>query len=137
MLGEVTSIDLKRKCLCLDKKQEIDFDYLVVAAGATHSYFGNESWSKLAPGLKTIDDATEIRKRILLAFEEAENELDEESRRAKLTFVIVGGGPTGVELAGALRQIAVNEIQKDYRKCRYDHRQGYPCRSQPSYPKDL
>jgi NADH dehydrogenase len=115
VLGEVTSIDLKRKCLCLDKKQEIDFDYLVVAAGATHSYFGNESWSKLAPGLKTIDDATEIRKRILLAFEEAENELDEESRRAKLTFVIVGGGPTGVELAGALRQIAVNEIQKDYR----------------------
>lgn len=115
VLGEVTSIDLQRKCLCLDKTQEIDFDYLVVATGATHSYFGNESWSKLAPGLKTIDDATEIRKRILLAFEEAENELDEESRRAKLTFVIVGGGPTGVELAGALRQIAVNEIQKDYR----------------------
>ncbi len=114
VLGEVTAIDLARKCLCVDQVQEIDFDYLVVATGATHSYFGNDAWAARSPGLKTIEDATEIRKRILLAFEEAENELDDAARRAKLTFVIVGGGPTGVELAGALRQIAVQEIQKDY-----------------------
>ena len=114
VLGDVTTIDLARKCLTINNAQEIDFDYLVVATGATHSYFGKEDWGIRAPGLKTIEDALLIRKRILLAFEEAEHELDEESRRAKLTFIIVGGGPTGVELAGALRQIAVNEIQKDY-----------------------
>ncbi len=115
VLGDVKSIDLARKCLCVDGSQEIDFDYLVLATGATHSYFGQDAWMERAPGLKTIDDALHIRKRILLAFEEAENELDEASRRAKLTFIVVGGGPTGVELAGALRQIAVQEIQKDYR----------------------
>ncbi len=114
VLGEVSKIDLARKCLLLND-QEVDYDYLIVATGATHSYFGNDYWTANAPGLKTIDDALTIRKRILLAFEEAENELDEASRRAKLTFVVVGGGPTGVELAGALRQIAANEIQKDYR----------------------
>ena len=115
VLGEVTHIDLTRQCLTIDSSQEIDFDYLVVAAGATHSYFGKEEWLSNAPGLKTIEDALYIRKRILLAFEEAENELDLDAQRAKLTFIIVGGGPTGVELAGALRQIAVKEIQKDYR----------------------
>jgi NADH:ubiquinone reductase (H+-translocating) len=115
VLGDVTSIDLARNCITIDNAQEIDFDYLVVAAGATHSYFGKLDWAKFAPGLKSVDDALQIRKRILLAFEEAENELDEESRRSKLTFIIVGGGPTGVELAGALREIAVKEIQKDYR----------------------
>lgn len=114
VLGNVTQIELSRKCLTIDNSQEIDFDYLVIASGATHSYFGKEDWLSNAPGLKTIDDALYIRKRILLAFEEAENELDESAQRAKLTFVIVGGGPTGVELAGALRQIAVKEIQKDY-----------------------
>lgn len=114
VLGNVTQVELSRKCLTIDNSQEIDFDYLVIATGATHSYFGKEDWLSNAPGLKTIDDALYIRKRILLAFEEAENELDEGAQRAKLTFVIVGGGPTGVELAGALRQIAVKEIQKDY-----------------------
>ena len=114
VLGDVTHIDLPRQCLTIDTSQEIDFDYLIVAAGATHSYFGKEEWLRDAPGLKTIEDALHIRKRILLAFEEAENELDEDAQRAKLTFIIVGGGPTGVELAGALRQIAVKEIQKDY-----------------------
>jgi NADH:ubiquinone reductase (H+-translocating) len=114
VLGEVTRIDLSRNCLVVDNSQEIDFDFLVVATGATHSYFGKDDWINHAPGLKTIDDALSIRKRILLAFEEAENELDSDAQRAKLTFVVVGAGPTGVELAGALRQIAVNEIQKDY-----------------------
>lgn len=115
VLGDVSKIDLSRKCLCLDGVQEIDFDYLVVATGATHSYFGQDAWMHNAPGLKSVDDALTIRKRILLAFEEAENELDEDARRAKLTFIVVGGGPTGVELAGALREIAVAEIQKDYK----------------------
>ena len=115
VLGDVTEIDLTRQCLTIDSSQEIDFDYLIVAAGATHSYFGKQEWLRNAPGLKTIEDALHIRMRILLAFEEAENELDVEAQRAKLTFIIVGGGPTGVELAGALRQIAVKEIQKDYR----------------------
>ena len=114
VLGNVSQIELSRKCLTVDNSQEIDYDYLVVATGATHSYFGKDDWLSNAPGLKTIDDALYIRKRILLAFEEAENELDASAQRAKLTFVIVGGGPTGVELAGALRQIAVKEIQKDY-----------------------
>src|SRR5690606_36673468 len=92
----------------------ISFDYLIVAVGATHSYFGNDHWHAIAPGLKTIDDATEIRRRVLLAFEEAEHEKDEESRRADLTFVVVGGGPTGVELAGALREIAAQDIARDF-----------------------
>ncbi len=114
VLGNVTQIELSRKCLTIDNCQEIDFDYLIVATGAMHSYFGKDDWLSNAPGLKTIDDALYIRKRILLAFEEAENEIDASAQRAKLTFVVVGGGPTGVELAGALRQIAVKEIQKDY-----------------------
>ena len=115
VMAEVDRIDLDRKCIHAQGVDQ-DYDYLVVATGSTHSYFGKEDqWSKIAPGLKTVDDAISIRKRILTAFEEAENELDEASRRAKLTFVIVGGGPTGVELAGAVREIAVNDIQKDFR----------------------
>lgn len=90
------------------------FDYLVLAAGATHSYFGHDEWRSEAPGLKSIEDAIEIRKRILLAFEEAEYEPNDASRRAKLTFVIVGGGPTGVELAGVLKEIAVDTIKDDF-----------------------
>ena len=114
VLAEVQAIDLARNCVRTDG-MEVDYDYLVVAAGATHSYFGRDDWAPLAPGLKSIEDAIEIRKRILLAYEEAEHELDEASRRAKLTFVVVGGGPTGVELAGSLREIAAEQIQKDYR----------------------
>ena len=114
VLGEVSSIDLDKKLITVQGTTQ-DYDYLVIATGSTHSYFGKDEWAKTAIGLKSIDDATDIRKRILIAFEEAENELDEASRRAKLTFVIVGGGPTGVELAGALREIAVQGIQKDFR----------------------
>ncbi|WZP00755.1 NAD(P)/FAD-dependent oxidoreductase [Isosphaeraceae bacterium EP7] len=94
---------------------EVEYDWLILAAGATHSYFGNRQWEEFAPGLKTLEDATEIRKRILLAFESAEYEGSEEERRAALTFAIVGGGPTGVELAGAIKEIAAQSIPADFR----------------------
>jgi NADH dehydrogenase len=113
-LGEVEHIDLAKSEIIGDDAAVI-YDYLVVAVGSTHSYFGHPEWSKIAPGLKTVDDATQIRRRLLLAFEEAELEQDPESRRAKLTFVVVGGGPTGVEMAGALREIAAKDIQRDFR----------------------
>lgn len=113
-MGEVKEIDLLSKKVKL-RENESSFDYLVIAAGATHSYFGKDEWEYEAPGLKTVDDATEIRKRILAAFEEAEYEGDESSRKAKLTFIIVGGGPTGVELAGALKEIAADTIPFDFR----------------------
>ena len=115
LLAEVTGIDLEgRKVLAGDAA--IAFDWLILAAGAVNDYFGHDDWAKHAPGLKTIDDALEIRRRVLLAFEEAELEEDEEERRAKLTFVVIGGGPTGVEMAGALREIAAMTIPHDFRR---------------------
>src|SRR5206468_7460459 len=97
VLGEATAVDLAgRKVILADG--EIPYDYLVVATGATHSYFGHDDWARFAPGLKTIEDALEIRRRILLAFEAAEREEDPARRSAWLTFVVIGGGPTGVEL---------------------------------------
>jgi len=95
--------------------QNLRYDYLVLAAGATHSYFGNDQWAKYAPGLKTLDDATEIRRRFLLAFEAAEVECDPEARKALLTFVVVGGGPTGCEMAGAMAEVA-RSIPDDFRE---------------------
>lgn len=94
---------------------EIRYDYLILAAGAGHSYFGHAEWQPLAPGLKTIEDALEVRRRVLSAFERAEREPDEARRRALLTFVIVGGGPTGVELAGAIGEMACKEMVRDFR----------------------
>jgi NADH dehydrogenase len=96
----------------------IAYDYLIVTTGATHAYFGHPEWSDRAPGLKTLDDALEIRRRVLLAFEAAERETDESARRRLLTFVIVGGGPTGVELAGALAEIARQTLRQDFRSIR-------------------
>jgi NADH dehydrogenase len=93
----------------------VSYDYLVLAAGATHAYFGHDDWAAIAPGLKSLEDATELRRRILLAFESAEYEGSEDARRAVLTFGLVGGGPTGVELAGAIKEIAGHTIPKDYR----------------------
>jgi NADH dehydrogenase len=113
-LEEATKIDLLNKRVIMTD-EECSYDYLVIAAGARHSYFGNDEWQQWAPGLKSIDDATEIRKKVLIAFEEAEYEADEVARKAKLTFVIVGGGPTGVELAGALMEIAAKTIPDDFR----------------------
>lgn len=117
LLAEVSGFDLaNRKVLLTDG--EVPFDTLIVAAGAKHHYFGNDSWAPFAPGLKTIEDATEIRSRVLLAFEAAEREADQEKRRALLTFVIVGGGPTGVELAGTLGEIAQDTLREDFRNFR-------------------
>ncbi len=114
-MGEVTQIDLDRKRVVCPQLGTVPYDYLVLAAGATHAYFGHDEWEQNAPGLKSIDDALEIRRRTLLAFEAAELEQDDEARRAALTFVVVGGGPTGIELAGALREIAANSIPDDFR----------------------
>jgi len=115
VLGEVESVDLARRFVLVGE-DEVPYDWLVLAPGVTHAYFGNDHWARRAPGLKTIDDALEIRRRMLLAFEGAELEDDLEAREAKLTFVIVGGGPTGVELAGALREIAAQTIPRDFRR---------------------
>src|SRR5690606_15595472 len=114
VLAEVTGVDLQRRRLYVGEGW-VEYDWLVLAAGATHSYFGHPEWERHAPGLKTIEDATEIRRRILLAFEAAEYEADEDARRAALTFAIVGGGPTGVELAGAIKEIAAQTIPRDFR----------------------
>jgi len=118
LLSSVTGVDLTRRTLTLDSPagEIVEYDHLVLATGVTHSYFGHEAWSTDAPGLKTIDDALEIRRRFLLAFEAAEREPDAQKRRAMLTFVIVGAGPTGVELAGAIVEIARTVIPGDFRR---------------------
>src|SRR4051812_14697473 len=104
ILGDATEIDVNHRSVSLSDGAKLSYDYLAVATGATHSYFGHPEWEAHAPGLKTIDDALEIRRRILFAFEAAERETDAAVQQAWLTFVIVGGGPTGVELAGALSE---------------------------------
>jgi NADH dehydrogenase len=113
LLGEVTAIDLAAKKVRL-RNDEIQYDYVIIATGSTHSYFGHDDWAKHAPGLKTIEDALEIRKRILFAFEAAEREADPEKRKEWLTFVVVGGGATGVELAGALAEISRLSLAHDF-----------------------
>lgn len=114
ILARLDSVDLQRR-LAVFPGGAIAYDYLVLATGAAHSYFGHDDWATLAPGLKTVDDALEIRRRVLLAYEAAEWEADTAARQAKLTFVVVGGGPTGVELAGALKEIAAQTIPRDFR----------------------
>ena len=114
LLGEVVDFDIANRRVIL-ADGERPYDDLVVATGATHHYFGHDEWAPLAPGLKTVENATGIRSRILLAFEEAEREPDPERRRAWLTFVIAGGGPTGVELAGELGEIANDTLRHDFR----------------------
>ena len=114
ILGEVSAIDVDRKVVKMNDG-EIAYDYLIVATGATHSYFNHPDWERNAPGLKTIEDALEIRRRVLLAFEAAEKETNADAQQAWLTFVIIGGGPTGVELAGALSEIARHTMMRDFR----------------------
>ena len=114
VLAEVKSIDVEKRRLHAGGGHVV-YDYLILAAGATHAYFGHDEWADIAPGLKSIEDATQLRRRILLAYESAEYEGSEEARRAALTFAIVGGGPTGVELAGAIKEIAGNTLPEDYK----------------------
>ncbi len=114
ILAEVESIDVNAKKVRV-VVEELDYDYLIVATGARHSYFGHPEWEKLAPGLKSLEDAVEIRRRILLAFEYAERISDEAARKAAMTFVVIGGGPTGVEMAGAIAEIARYTLAKDFR----------------------
>jgi NADH dehydrogenase len=114
MLAEVTGIDLKRRQVIADGRR-IGYDYLIVATGARHAYFGHDDWAPYAPGLKTIDDATAVRRRILLAFEQAEASDDAEERKRLMTFVVIGGGPTGVEMAGAIAELAKRALAADFR----------------------
>src|SRR5438477_539812 len=140
ILGDVKAIDVDRRIVKLTDG-EIAYDYLIVATGATHSYFNHPEWAHDAPGLKTIEDALEIRRRVLLAFEAAERETDRDAQQAWLTFVIVGGGPTGVELAGALSEIARHTMLQDFRtinpsSARVVLLEGKD-RVLPTYPPDL
>jgi NADH dehydrogenase len=114
LLADVVRIDASRKAVVL-ADGEIAYDYVIVATGATHAYLGHDEWRKAAPGLKTLEDALDIRRRVLLAFERAERETDPARRCALLTFVVIGGGPTGVEMAGALSEISRESLARDFR----------------------
>ena len=114
LMAEATGVDVDKRMLATSLGP-IDYDYLIVATGATHAYFGNDEWAELAPGLKTVEDALDIRRRILLAFERAEVSEDLDDQRQHMTFVVVGAGPTGVELAGAIQEIATQTLRGQYR----------------------
>src|SRR5258706_6892817 len=140
LLGDVVAVDLANKKVRLEHGA-VSYDFLIVATGATHSYFGHGEWAENAPGLKSIEDALEIRRRVLFAFEAAGREPDPELRKQWLTFVVVGGGPTGVELAGALAEIARKSLAHDFHH--FDPTQpkivlvGGQKRVLTSYPEDL
>jgi len=146
LLAEVTGFDLGRRVVQTtdqsnDETQEIPYDYLIVAAGASHAYFGHEEWEPFAPGLKTIEDALEIRRRVLLAFELAERRAARGEGSDPLNFVVVGGGPTGVELAGTLAEICRHALANDFRaidprRARIHLIEGGP-NVLPAYPEDL
>lgn len=132
MMGSVARIDKEKKIVHLECGMQIGFDYLIVAPGARHSYFGNDHWEELAPGLKTIQDATKIRERILMAFEEAERAPNFSEAAKCLCFAIIGAGPTGVELAGSMAEIAFKSLKHNFRKIRPDQAkiyliEGAPC----------
>jgi NADH:ubiquinone reductase (H+-translocating) len=141
LLGEAVDLDIDNKSVILNDGQTVEYDSLIVATGSTDSYFGHDDWRRNAPSLKTIEEATDIRGRILFAFEAAEREPDPEKQREWLTFAIVGGGPTGVELAGALAEIAHDTLRHDFRSIRPEEArifliEGAP-RVLPTYPEDL
>jgi NADH dehydrogenase len=115
LLGDVVDFDIEERSVLLGDGARIPYDYLVVATGLQNHYFGNEEWAEKAPGLKSLEDATEIRRRILLAFERAEREQDPAARCALLTFAVIGGGPTGVELAGTVAELARDTLRHDFR----------------------
>ena len=140
LLGEVTGVERERHVVAMGDR-EVPYDFLVLATGATHAYFGNDGWAEHAPGLKSIDDATEIRRRLLIAFERAEMENDPEERERLLTIVIVGGGPTGVEMAGAVAELARKALAADFRTIDPRHTrvlliEAGP-RLLPTFPEDL
>jgi NADH dehydrogenase len=142
LLAEVGSIDVERRVVIVDhSEREVSYDYLIVAPGSRHAYFGHDEWETLAPGLKAIEDAAEMRRRFLLAFERAEKANDEAERDAYMTFVVVGGGPTGVELSGAMSPIALKALYPDFRNI--DTRRTRVilieggARVLPSFPEDL
>jgi NADH dehydrogenase len=140
LLADARGIDVASRRVLLDRDYQ-PYDYLIVATGSAHAYFGHPEWASRAPGLKTLDDALEIRRQILLAFEAAERETDPEAQRRLLTFVIVGGGPTGVELAGALAEIARRTLRQDFRSIRPESArivlvEGSPC-VLPTFPERL
>jgi NADH:ubiquinone reductase (H+-translocating) len=114
ILAEVKSVDVDERKIKTDDT-EMGYDFLILATGARHSYFGHDEWEKMAPGLKSLEDAIELRRRLLMAFEFAEKIPDETARKAAMTFVIIGGGPTGVEMAGAIAEISRHELARDFR----------------------
>jgi NADH:quinone reductase (non-electrogenic) len=115
VLDEVVGVDAAERMVELGSGASLDYDWLILATGARHSYFGRDEWAANAPGLKSIEDATAIRRKILLALERAETETDPEKRRALLTFVVIGAGPTGIEMAGAIAELARRAVSKDFR----------------------
>ena len=141
LMDEAVGFDTVQQRVKLKSGSELEFDYLVVATGSTHSYFGKDEWAAIAPGLKTVEDATEIRRRVLLAFELAEREMLESGTHPSLNFVIVGGGPTGVELAGAISDIAKLYMKMDFRHIDPSMAQVLILEGSPAilgvYPKDL
>jgi len=141
IMGTVCRIDKENKKIHLECGMEFDFDYLVVATGAKHSYFGNDSWHTIAPGLKTLHDAALIREKILMAFEKAERAQTHREAKKFLQFVIVGAGPTGVELAGAIAEIAFTSLKKNFSKIRPDQAKIYLIEGAshvlPGYPESL
>ncbi|HVY28427.1 MAG TPA: NAD(P)/FAD-dependent oxidoreductase [Polyangiaceae bacterium] len=120
LLAEVTGVDLAARRVETREALPLEYDYLVIATGAQNSYFGHDDWARVAPGLKDLDDAVEIRRRVLLAFEAAERETDPAVQRRHLTFVVIGGGPTGVELAGAIAELATFVLARDFRAIHSD-----------------
>ncbi|SNT27266.1 NADH dehydrogenase [Granulicella rosea] len=141
LMDEVVGFDTTQGRVNLKTGLQMEYDYLIVATGSTHSYFGKDEWAKLAPGLKTIEDATEIRRRVLLAFELAERQMLETGEHPALNFVIIGGGPTGVELAGAISDIARLYMAKDFRHIDPSQAQVLILEGSPkllgAYPEDL
>lgn len=141
LMDEAVSFDLEHQRVQMKSRAQMDYDYLIVATGATHSYFGHDQWAEFAPGLKTLEDAVEIRRRVLLAFELAERQMLETGTHPPLNFVIIGGGPTGVELAGAISDIAKLYMRHDFRHidprlARVIILEGSP-RILAAYPEDL
>ncbi|HEV2987194.1 MAG TPA: NAD(P)/FAD-dependent oxidoreductase [Candidatus Angelobacter sp.] len=140
LLGQVTGFDLEKRLVKMDDL-DLGYDYLIVATGATHAYFGHPEWERIAPGLKTIEDATGIRRRVLLAFEVAERESIAQGKHRDLVFVVIGAGPTGVELAGAISDISRRYMEQEFRgidprQARVILLEGGP-RVLPSFPEDL